>query len=151
MQRKTILKRLKNWVKICSIMWVLWDCEVKMWRPSGLSSSVILSSAFSSLFLPSTWQDFPLHSWLHNLSLCPTLSHSHACVCEHYGTCAHARSPVCLSNLTPGFACEYVICGAFWEDLWSYRSSTIKACQTHKAIFDPLTRHRCIIVADADE
>lgn len=96
----SFLKWLKTWVKICRIITVLQGCEVKMWRPSGLSSSVILSSAFSSLVLPSTWQGFPLHSWLYNLSLCLSLNHSHSlvcvCVCTLKDVCACVCMHTCL-------------------------------------------------------
>lgn len=126
----SFIKWLKNWVKICRIIAVLRDCEVKMWRPSGLSSSVILSSAFSSLVLPSTWQGFPLHSWLYNLSLCLSLNHSHSCVC----VCSHAYSHVCLF-IWLGGACKPVICAAFWEDLWNYCSYSISVYQIYKAIW----------------
>lgn len=65
-----------------------------MWRPSGLSSSVILSSAFSSLVLPFTWQSFLPHSWLYNLSPSPSQSR----VCGRSSMCAFLPN-ACLCRI----------------------------------------------------
>lgn len=136
-------------MRICRILRVLRGCEVKMWRPSGLSSSVILSSAFSSLVLPSTWQDFPLHSWLHNLSLSVLLSITHTLMCvntiQHVCACVCMHTRLCACLIWLGVACKCVICGAFGEDLWSYCSYSITACQIYKAIW-PINKaqvHNC--------
>lgn len=123
-------------MKICRIRTALRDCEVKMWRPSGLSSSVILSSAFSSLVLPSTWQSFLLHSWLYNLSLSPSQSCVYtpacACVCVYGASCMCA----CLPNMC-GCVCvsQLRIYGAFWHDLWNDCSYFIVLYQTNGTIW----------------
>lgn len=128
------LKWLKNWVKICRIIRVLRDCEAKMWRPSGLSSSVILSSAFSSLVLPSTWQGFPLHSWLYNLSVSLSITHTLMCVNPPpcVSACVRMHTRMCACVIWLGAACKHVICG---EDLWSYCRYLIAVCQIYTAIW----------------
>lgn len=136
-----LLRRLKNWVRICRITRVLQECEVKMCGPSGLSSSVILSSAFSSLVLPSTWQGFPLHSWLYNLSLSLSQSLTLSCmwtlrrVCTCVCACVCMHTCMCACFIPLCAACKPVIRGAFWGDLSCYCSSPVAVCQIYEAIW----------------
>lgn len=142
----SFIKWLKNWVKICRIIAVLRDCEVKMWRPSGLSSSVILSSAFSSLVLPSTWQGFPLHSWLYNLSLCLSLNHSHSCVC----VCVHMHTRMCACLSDSGVHVNLWYVQRF-ERIYGIIAVTLFQSTKYIKLFDPLTRHWCTIIPQGEE
>lgn len=128
------------------------ECEVKLWRPSGLGSSVILSSAFSLLTLPYTWQDFLLHSWLYNphkpLSPPPiSSSATQTLICMNTlkRVCVRARPPRTLAWCDSEFVWKYEVCVAHFQRI--YVVASVTACQIYKAASDPLTRHRCVAVA----
>lgn len=71
-------------------------------------------------------------------SLTLSCANTAACVCA----CAHVLSYMCACFIWLGGACKPVICGTFWEDLWSYCSYSIPVCKCIR-LTDPLTRHRC--------
>lgn len=126
-------------MKICGILTVLTVLWSAVWRPSGLSSSVILSSAFSSLVLPSTWQGFLLHSWLYNLSLClsPSLTLSCVCTLQHVCVCVCVFAGIfacVVVYLTQG-VCKPMIYGPFWQGLSNYYSFFTAVCQQYKDIW----------------
>lgn len=126
---------------------------MKLRRPSGLGSSVILSSAFSLLTLPSTWQDFLLHSWLYNprkprLPIPPFLLQPLQRSYAWTHRSVRARPPRALAWCDSGFVWKYEVCVEHFQGI--YVVAAVTACQIYKAASDPLTRRRCVAAARSE-